>query len=122
MNARLGDGRWRVHLDGFPDVTTDELTLDDIETAERVCGVPWVLINPLASAKEAKALLALLLMRADVPEQEALKAAGRTSLRKLAGAFRYELPERELSPAAAAARDGEGEPDPPLLAPTSAGG
>lgn len=108
--AQLMDGRWRVHLEGFPDVTTDELTLDDIETAERVCGVPWVLINPLASAKEAKALLVLLLMRADVTEPEALKVAGKVSLKKLAGAFRYELPQREPSPAAGG--DG-GEPVPP---------
>lgn len=110
MAAQVTDGRWRVHLDGFPDVTTDDLTLDDIETAEKVCGVPWVLINPLASAKEAKALLTLLLIRAGIPEGEALKTAGRTSLRRLAGAFRYELPDREQTPAAAA--DGS-EPDPP---------
>lgn len=108
----LNEGRWRVHLDGFPDLTTDELTLDDIETVEKVCSVPWVLINPLASAKEAKGLLAVLLIRAGVPEQEALKAAGKTTLKKLATAFRYEL-EDQRQPATAAA-DGGGEQDPPL--------
>lgn len=108
----LNEGRWRVHLEGFPDITTDELTLDDIETAEKVASVPWVLINPLASAKEAKALLVLLLMRADVPETEALKAAGKVSLRQLAGAFRYELPERQPATGTLAAADGA-ESDPP---------
>jgi hypothetical protein len=106
----LNEGRWRVHLEGFPDLTTDELTLDDIETVEKVCAVPWVLINPLASAREAKGLLAVLLIRGGVPEPEALKAAGKTTLKKLAGAFRYELENRQ--PATAALDDG-GDADPP---------
>jgi hypothetical protein len=106
----LNEGRWRIHLDGFPDVTTDELTLDDIETVEKVCSVPWVLINPLASAKEAKGMLTVLLIRAGIPEPEALKAAGKTTLRKLAGAFTYELPDRQP---ATSGQDGGGEPDPP---------
>lgn len=110
MAQHLNDGRWRVRLEGFPDVTTDELTLDDIETVERVAGVPWVLINPLASAKEAKGLLAILLVRAGIAEDEALKAAGKTNLRKLAVAFTYELPDR--TPAPALETDGA-TPDPP---------
>jgi hypothetical protein len=119
MPQELQDGRWRIVLDGFPDVTTDELTLDDIEIAEKVAGVPWVIINPLASAKEAKALLTLLLMRAGIPEGEALKAAGKTSLKKLAGAFRYELPERQPATRVTA---GSGESGPPSSAPTSVAG
>jgi hypothetical protein len=119
MPQELQDGRWRITLEGFPDVTTDELTLDDIETAEKVAGVPWVIINPLASAKEAKALLTLLLIRAGIPEAEALKAAGKTTLKKLAGAFRYEMPDRQ--PATGAATAG-GESDPPSSAPTSVAG
>jgi hypothetical protein len=110
-NANLTDGRWRVHLDGFPDVTTDELTLDDIEQVEKVCGIPWSLINPLASAKEAKGMLALLLMRAGKPEDEALRAAGKTPLRQLAAAFSYELPDR-TQPATSGPADGAGA-DPP---------
>ncbi len=110
MAQHLQDGRWRVRLEGFPDVTTDELTLDDIETAEKVAGIPWVLINPLASAKEAKGLLCVLLMRAGVAETEALKAAGKTPLRQLVTAFTYELPDRQ--PATVLAGDG-GTPDPP---------
>jgi len=106
----LNEGRWRVHLEPHPDITTDDLTLDDIELVEKVCNVPWVLINPLASAKEAKGMLTVLLMRAGVPEDEALKAAGKTPLRKLATAFTYELPDRQ--PATTPAGDG-GEPDPP---------
>jgi hypothetical protein len=110
MPQELQDGRWRVSLEGFPDVTTDELTLDDIEIAEKIAGVPWVIMNPLASAKEAKALLTLLLINAGIPETEALKAAGKTSLRKLAGAFHYEVPDRQPATAATA---GGGESGPP---------
>jgi hypothetical protein len=110
------DGRWRLHLDGFPEVTTDELTLDEVETAERVCGVPYVLLNPHASAKEAKALLVLLMMRGGVPEKDALKAAGKLPLKTLAGAFVYEFPDELPATLAAEA------PDPPSSGPTSAPG
>jgi hypothetical protein len=119
MAQHLNDGRWRIKLDGFPDVTTDELTLDDIETVEKVAGVPWVMINPLASAKEAKGLLTILLVRAGVAEDEALKAAGKTTLQKLAHAFTYEMPDRQP---ATGSITGDGASDPPTLAPTSAGG
>lgn len=118
-HQHLNDGRWRIRLEGFPDVTTDELTLDDIETVEKVASVPWVMINPLASAKEAKGLLCVLLMRAGIPEGEALKAAGRTPLRKLATAFNYEMPDRQ--PATTVLGNG-GASDPPSSAPTSAAG
>lgn len=114
------DGRWVVELDGFPPVTTDDMTLEDVELAERVCAVPWVLLNPLASAKEAKAMLTILLVRNGVPEDEAVKAAAKTPLTKLVRAFRYELPERRAQPATVT--PGEGDDGPPAAAPTSAGG
>jgi hypothetical protein len=119
MAQHMQDGRWRVHLDGFPDVTTDDLTLDDIETVEKVAGVPWVLINPLASAREAKGMLAVLLIRAGIPEAEALKAAGKTTLNKLANAFSFEMAEQ---PATVTTLGNGGPPDPPDSAPTSAAG
>jgi hypothetical protein len=97
-------------------VTTDELTLDDIETAEKVAGIPWVLLNPLASAKEAKAFLTLLLMRAGVTEDEALKAASKTPLARLAGSFTFEMANR---PATSTSMVGKGEADPPVSAATS---
>lgn len=105
------DGRWVVQLDGFPPLTTDDMTLEDVELAERVCNVPWVLLNPLASAKEAKAFLAILLVRSGVPEDEAVKAATKTPMPKLARAFRYELPERKAQPATVT--PGEGDDGPP---------
>lgn len=109
-HSSLADGRWRVHLEPYPDVTTDDLTLDDIDQAEQVCGIPWVLINPLASAKEAKAMLVLLLVHAGVAEDEALTAAGRTPLRALAVAFTYEMPDRTQPATAEDSPDGEAVP------------
>jgi hypothetical protein len=117
--AHLHDGRWRIRLKGYPDVTTDELTLDDVEIAEKVAGVPWVLLNPLASAKEAKAFLTLTLMRAGVTEDEALKAASKTPLSDLASAFTFEMANRQP---ATTSIIGKGEADPPSSAATSVTG
>jgi len=121
MAQQLQDGRWRVELEGFPAITTDELTLDDIEIVEKIAGVPWVMINPLATAKEAKGMLTVMLVRAGIPEGEALKAAGKTSLRKLATAFRYELPDRD-QPATAVTSGSRDDAGPPSSAPTSEAG
>lgn len=121
MAQQLNDGRWRVRLEGFPDVTTDDLTLDDIGVVEKVAGVPWVLINPFASVKEAKGLLTVLLMHGGIPESEALAAAGKTPLRKLAGAFVFEQPQRQPATASVALVK-DGPPDPPSSAPTSVAG
>lgn len=109
-------GSWTLHLDGFPDCSTDDLTLQDVELAEEVCGVPYVLLNPHASAREAKALLVVLLVRAGVGKDAALRQAGQVSLRQLASAFTYVPP---TSPQPATAAEGG---DPPSSAPTSVAG
>jgi hypothetical protein len=110
------DGCWRLHLDGVPDVTTDELTLDDVEIAERVCDVPYPLLNPLASARQAKALLTVLLVRAGRSEDEALETASRTPLRVISQAFTWVPPDRPLRAVS------DGTTDPPSSAPTSVAG
>lgn len=94
-------GSFTLHLEGFPDCSTLDMTLGDVELAEEVCGVPYVMLNPLASAKEAKALLVVMLVRAGVEKDAALTQATQLSLRQLAGAFTYVAPER-LVPAATA--------------------
>jgi hypothetical protein len=92
------NGAWRLHLDDpdVPDVSTLDLTLADVELAEEVCGVPYVMLNPLASAREAKALLVVLLVRAGMGRDAALERAQNLNLRQLAGAFVYVPPERPL--------------------------
>lgn len=99
--AGMDNGSWTLHLDGFPDCSTDDLTLEDVELAEEVCGVPYVLLNPHASAREAKALLTVLLVRAGVEKDTALQQAGKVSLRQLADAFTY-VPPQHLVPVASA--------------------
>jgi hypothetical protein len=99
----LDNGSWTLHLEGFPDANTDDLTLDDVELAEEVCGVPYTLLNPHASAREAKALLVVLLVRAGVEKDTALQQASQVNLRQLAHAFTYNPPSRSLP-----ATDGEG--------------
>jgi hypothetical protein len=110
MAGELGDGSFRLHLDGYPDCSTDDLTLGDVELAEEVCGVPYVLLNPLASAREAKALLVVLLVRNGVPKDEALQQATGLNLRSLAGAFTYVPPSSSRRPQPATASEGSSPP------------
>lgn len=113
--AQRRDGSWLLRLDGI-EVSTDDLTLDDVELAEKVCQVPYTMLNPLASAKEAKALLTVLLVRHGMGEDEALQRASKTNLRQLSEAFTYQHPD--LPPLAPPA---EGAVPPPV-APSSAAG
>lgn len=96
------DGSWLLRLDGL-EVSTDDLLLEDCELAEKVCGIPYSLLNPLASAKEAKALLTVLLVRHGVPEDEALTRASKTPMGALATAFTYVPPDVVRSEAGEAA-------------------
>lgn len=120
-------GCWLVDLEGYPPVSTDDLTLDELEVAERVSGVPWSLMDPHVSVRIAKALLGLLLVKANVAtgmapaaaEDDAMRRVGRLPVRQLHGAFTY-LPPGD--PRATASADQEAENDPPALAPTSVAG
>jgi hypothetical protein len=114
---------WLVRLEGFPEVSTGDLTLDEVALAEQVSGSPYTLMNPHASVKVAKALLVLMLKRARMreghseadAEAEALRVAGEAPLRTLHGAFVF-VPG-DGSPAT-----DDDEPLPPSSAPTSATG
>lgn len=121
------DGSWLVRLEGYPDTDTDDLTLDEVELAEKVSGVPYTLMDPHISVRVAKALLGVVLLRANLAagmaqepaEDKAVKAAGKLTTRKLHGAFVYQAPSRKSAPPAIV----EGElADPPLSAPTSVAG
>lgn len=121
------DGSWLVQLEGYPELDTDQLTLDELEVAERACATPYTLMDPHVSVRIAKALLAMVLLRHNLDrglpqaeaEDAALKATGKLTTAKLHGAFTY-LPaqvKRALAPATG------GEPaDPPVSAATSVGG
>lgn len=121
-------GSWLVNLQGYPEVSTNDLTLDELEVAERACGVPYTLMDPHVSVRIAKALLGVLLVRAnvakgmtqDAAETDALSRAGKLTIRALHGAFTYVPPARPLAMVRSLA---EGErADPPSSAPTSVTG
>lgn len=120
----LRDGSWLVNLEGYPLVSTDDLTLDELEVAERVTGVPYTLMDPHVSVRIAKGLLTLLLIRANLAggmtqqaaEDDALERARKLTTRALHGAFVWQ-------PATLPARAGTAEPaGPPAPAPTSVTG
>lgn len=101
----MDHGSWTLHVDGYPECSTLDLTLADVELAEEVCGVPYVMLNPLASAREAKALLVVLLVRSGVDREDALAQVQALSLRQLAGAFIYVPPDMPVPAATAEAGD-----------------
>ena len=112
----FADYHWRVEFEGRT-VTTDELTLDEIELVERVSGTPWVNINPRASLKCAKALLIVMAIRAGEAEDAAFRRLSKLNLKAIKRAFVFvEGDDGDRPPAAAEAAD------PPSLAPTSATG
>lgn len=117
------DGAWLLRLETAPgewvEASTDDLTLNELETAEKVSGVPWSILNPLRSIPVARALLALLLIRQNLStgmdqaaaEGKALEMAGQITGAQLSDAFTWQPPSQPLPPA-----DGA---DPPASAPTS---
>lgn len=116
------DGAWLMRHAGL-EVSTDDLTLDELDVAERACGTPYVLLQPLARARDAKALLAVCLIRGHVAagmpqaaaEDLALATAGSLTMRDLVGAFQWVEPT-DPQPAA------EAPTDPPSSAATSPAG
>lgn len=74
--AKSAKVRWRITLD-LPDlsgfcVDEDNLTLLEMETAERLGGVSWLTLDPRQSAKKAIAVLTAALMhRHELTESEA---------------------------------------------------
>lgn len=103
---------WLVEVEGFDPITTSELTIGEAELAETVSGVPYTLMNPVASVKVAKALLVILLKRSRVnaglpvalAESEALAAVDGMPLSVLQGAFTFVPGERDQP------RGGDGHP------------
>lgn len=116
MTSPLPSFHWRVELEGYPAITTDELTLDEVELVEKVSGIPWVAINPTSSLKSAKALFVVMAVRAGVSEDEALKLVSAMTLKKIKRSFTFvqgDAEPRETEDSA---------DDPPASATTSATG
>lgn len=105
------DGAWlcRLEQDGkLLEASTDDLTLDQLDVAERVSGVPWPLMNPAGSVRVARALFAVLMIRAGMDEDEAVRRCGELTAVKLHGAFEWIPPEDPLPATPAEAADPPG--------------
>ena len=90
-------------------LTTEDLTLDEIEVIEAAAGEPWLFIvsAPAKSAKHAKAILAAVLRRGmDADAAEA--AAGAMTMREVLAAFELVDDDRPVEH-----RDGVPVVDPP---------
>jgi hypothetical protein len=98
----LRDGSWQVRLeldDGTTlEASTDDLTLAQLDVAERASGIPWPIMDPRRSARVAMALFAVLLIRNGTAEDKALALAAEFPASKLHGAFTYVPPEDPLPP------------------------
>lgn len=123
------DGSWLVSLEGYPELSTDDLTLDELDVAERACGVPYTLMDPHVSVRIAKALLGVVLLRANLnsgmdesaAQADALARVGKLTTRTLHGAFTYVKPT-DPRKAAQLQAEVEGSASPPSSAATSPAG
>jgi len=82
-------GHWLCKLEGYPDLDTDHLLLKDVVVAEKVCGLPYTMLDPRASTQVAIALFALMLIRQGEDEDVAVEAARNLTVQVLHGAFTY---------------------------------
>lgn len=106
-----------MRVDGHAPLSTNDLTLAEVEVVEGVSGVPWSLMNPLANIKVATGLLAVAAMHGGMVEREAIEYARSRPLEVLAGAFEFRVGDDPPEPA-----EGGGGDDPPPSAATSSGG
>ena len=72
---RMREGRevvaWIVKWDG-EEMSSDDLTMEELEAIEDMTGGSWSMLNPVRSVKDAKALLVVAMIRggADKPDVE----------------------------------------------------
>lgn len=96
----LHDGTWhvRLELDDGKVLTssTDDLTLAQVDTVERVSGIPWALWDPRRSVRVAMALFVVLLIADGDSEDKALTRAQELPRKTLTGAFRWDPPADPL--------------------------
>lgn len=71
---------WKISLPNGKSYLDEDLTLAETAAIEDELGKTWLVINPLASAKHAKAIMTTLLAR-DMPREQAAAAIDGLSLR-----------------------------------------
>lgn len=104
--AKSARVRWRftVTLDDLGTLVVDEdnLTLLEMETAERLAGCTWLTLDPRGSAHKATAILTAAIMhRHDLDESDARKAlSGLSTMHLLGDAFTEYLSDADPFPSA----------------------
>lgn len=79
---------WLIRVDGF-EMESDDFTIEELGEIERVSGDPWSVVNPLRSAKAARAFVAIALLRSGLAKDQVADRLAALNLRDLKTAFDY---------------------------------
>lgn len=91
---------WLIKIDGH-EVSSDDLTLDDLDALEKATGTPWSALNPWRHATHAREFIRRALVLSGVPQEDADARADNLRLSDIKGAFDFvddTTGEREASP------------------------
>lgn len=92
--------RWEIRPPGTDYVmSTDDFTLDEVESIEEQTQVPWLLLDP-SNFKVARAMLAVAMIRAGVPDEEIPERMRGWRLEDMHGVFGLLPPRKTYKPAA----------------------
>ena len=87
--------QWRLSIDGLPEITTQNVTMFELDRFERVSGVLWAdyLGNPLVSMRLLAALLSAVLTEREGLDGPAIRERlkGLTADKAVAGFSHYEV-------------------------------
>lgn len=95
MSAKPATGfRWEIRP---PDtdyvMSTDDFTLDEVETLEEQTGVPWLLLEP-SNWKVARAMLIVAMLRSGLDDEQVAEKIKGYNLRDMHGVFTLVPPRR----------------------------
>lgn len=88
LEKGLASIRWRLDLEGLSPIGDGELTLDELEVIERTVGVSWDQIDPIKSARCARAVIAAAYRRRGETPEAAAGLAGKLTMDQVVDAYR----------------------------------
>jgi hypothetical protein len=96
--------RWEIKPPGTDyRMTTDDFTLDEVESIEEQTQVPWMLLDP-SNFKVARAMLIVAMIRAGIPDAEVSEQIKGWTVENLHGVFTLIPPRKTpVKPAKAGA-------------------
>jgi hypothetical protein len=83
-------------------MTTDDFTLDEVESMEEQTQVPWLLLDP-SNFKVARAMLIVAMLRAGIPDDQAGEQLKGWHVGDLHGVFTLLPPRKTAKPGKAEA-------------------